>query len=160
MTTRSAVPGSGAKEVSGNAGGENRELLDESGPRELRLLLIEDSSLLRSRLIGMLEVPGVINVQEWAETERDAAARIDSAEFDVLVVDVELKQGSGISVIRHARKAYAGRKQPLIVVLTNYALPTVQQRCMSAGADVFLDKMQQFDELRPIIERYGRERGN
>lgn len=160
MTIRSAFPGSGPKEVSGNAGVENRELLDESRPRELRLLLIEDSSLLRSRLIGMLEVPGIINVKEWAETERDAAARIDADEFDVLVVDVELKQGSGISVIRHARKAYAGRKQPLIVVLTNYALPTVQQRCMSAGADVFLDKMQQFDELRPIIERYGRERGN
>lgn len=160
MTTRSANPGSDPKEGSENPGSDSHESLDHSGQSELRLLLIEDSSLLRSRLIGMLEVPGVINVKEWAETERDASARIDADEFDVLVVDVELKQGSGISVIRHARKAYAGRKQPLIVVLTNYALPTVQQRCMSAGADVFLDKMQQFDELRPIIERYGRERGN
>lgn len=129
-----------------------------SARHELRLLLIEDSTLLRNRLANMLTIPGVVRVAEWAETERDAISRIDGDEFDVLVVDVELKQGSGIAVIRHARKTYAGRHQPLIVVLTNYALPTVEQRCLNAGADHFLDKMQQFDELRPLIEDYVRER--
>ena len=125
---------------------------------ELRILLIEDSRLLRDRMIGMLTVPGVMQVTGTAETEREAIELIDSNEYDALVVDVELKQGSGITAIRRARQAFATRVQPLIVVLTNYSLPTVEQRCMDAGADHFLDKMQQFSQVRPLLER--RQRGD
>lgn len=123
-------------------------------PEELRVLLIEDSRLLRERLVGMLTVPGVMEVTGTAETESEAKQKIDANDYDVLVVDVELKQGSGIAAIRHARQSYADRTQPLIVVLTNYALPTVRQRCLTAGADHFLDKMQQFSELRPLLTRH------
>lgn len=119
----------------------------------LRILLIEDSRLLRDRLIGMLTVPGVLQVTGTAETEQEAIALLDTNDYDALVVDVELRQGSGIAAIRHARKAFATRGQPLIIVLTNYSLPTVEQRCMNAGADHFLDKMQQFAEVRPLLER-------
>lgn len=128
--------------------------------RELRVLLIEDSRLLRERLVGMLTVPGIMEVTGTAETETEAKDKIDANDYDVLVVDVELKQGSGIAAIRHARQSYAGRTQPLIVVLTNYALPTVRQRCMTAGADHFLDKMQQFGELRPLLTRHQTESGS
>lgn len=127
--------------------------------RELRVLLIEDSRLLRERLVNMLTVPGVMEVTGTAETENEAREKIDANDYDVLVVDVELKQGSGIAAIRHARQSFAGRTQPLIVVLTNYALPTVRQRCMTAGADHFLDKMQQFGELRPLLTRHQAEPG-
>ena len=121
---------------------------------ELRILLIEDSRLLRDRMIGMLTVPGVLKVTGTAETEQEAIGQIDAHDFDALVVDVELRQGSGIAAIRHARQSFAARTQPLIIVLTNYSLPTVEQRCMSAGADHFLDKMQQFAEVRPLLERH------
>lgn len=125
---------------------------------ELRILLIEDSRLLRDRMIGMLTVPGVLKVTGTAETEQEAIGLIDAHDYDALVVDVELKQGSGIAAIRHARRAFAARSQPLIIVLTNYSLPTIEQRCMSAGADHFLDKMQQFAQVRPLLER--RQRGD
>jgi len=62
---------------------------------ELRILLIEDSRLLRDRMIGMLTVPGVMQVTGTAETEREAIELIDSNEYDALVVDVELKQANG-----------------------------------------------------------------
>jgi CheY-like chemotaxis protein len=35
--------------------------------------------------------------------------------------------------------------------LTNYDLPTVRERCMAAGADHFLDKMREIDQLMPIL---------
>jgi len=38
-----------------------------------------------------------------------------------------------------------------IIVLTNYDLPTVRERCMQAGADHFLDKMREIDQLIPIL---------
>ncbi|MEO7774447.1 MAG: response regulator transcription factor [Steroidobacteraceae bacterium] len=126
--------------------------------REKRLLLIEDSALLRERLTSMLTVPGTMRVAASAETESEAIEKLSSGEYDVLIVDVELRQGSGINVIRQARRAYEGKRQPLVIVLTNYSLPTVRERCMAAGADYFLDKMQQFAEVRALIETAVRPR--
>jgi CheY-like chemotaxis protein len=65
-----------------------------------------------------------------------------------------LRPGSGIGVIRQAR----ARNRPTqdgghvwIIVLTNYDLPTVRERCLAAGADHFLDKMREIDQLMPIL---------
>jgi CheY-like chemotaxis protein len=128
---------------------------DDAGGRppssaELRILLIEDSILLQERLTEMLTVPGVMRVVASAATEREALEQIDSDRYDVLLVDVELREGSGIAAISHARRVY-GKRQPLIIVLTNYALPAVKQRCFAAGANYFLDKMRQFQDVKPLI---------
>lgn len=122
---------------------------------EQRLLLIEDSALLRERLTAMLTVPGLMQVAASADTEGAAVAHIRADHFDVLIVDVELREGSGINVIRAAR-GLDGARRTLIIVLTNYSLPAVRERCMAAGADFFLDKMEQFSELRPLIESAAR----
>lgn len=122
-----------------------------AGSRELRILLIEDSALLQKRLTELLTEQGVMQVTATAATERDAVHQIDTGTFDVLLVDVELREGTGLGAIAHARKTYARDRQPLIIVLTNYPLPAVRDRCLAAGADHFLDKMRQFQEVRPLI---------
>ncbi len=137
------VPGAGLQS------GKEGDGLDGQG-REIRILLIEDSVLLQERLTEMLTQRGVMRVTGTAATEREARERIDSGVYDVLLVDVELREGSGIGAITHARAHYTSR-QPLIIVLTNYPLPAVRTRCLAAGADHFLDKMRQFQEVRPLI---------
>ncbi len=125
-------------------------------PQELRLLLIEDSPLLQSRLKTRLDVPGAMRVQAIVDSATAAKAEIDHSAYDVLIVDVELKEGSGIEVIRHARRRFGPAAPPLIIVLTNYALPVVEARCREAGADFFLDKMRQFSEVKSTIDRWHR----
>jgi CheY-like chemotaxis protein len=120
-------------------------------PDELRILLIEDSRPIQERLAEMLSVPGLMHIAGSAATEKEALEQIDAAEFDVLLVDVELRQGSGIGAIRHARDHYPESRQPLIIVLTNYPLPAVRRHCFDAGADHFLDKMHQFQDVRALI---------
>lgn len=119
--------------------------------RELRILLIEDSRPIKERLTAMLTETGVMRIAGAAATENEARACIDEDEFDVLLVDVELQQGSGIGAIRHARQHYRPGRQPLIVVLTNYPLPAIRSRCLEAGADHFLDKMHQFQDVKALI---------
>ena len=123
-------------------------------PLELRILLVEDSARLRIRLAEMLTTPGLARVAAMAATEAEAIEQIASMDFDVLIVDVELQAGSGINVVKQARSRWPTPRKPLIIVLTNYALPTVKQRCLAAGADYFLDKMRQFDQLQPLIAGY------
>src|SRR4051812_26297407 len=123
--------------------------------KPLRILLVEDSPLLRGRLENMLSQHAAFKVTGLAAAEAEAIEKLDSVPYDAIVVDVELRPGSGIGVIRQAR---ARNKDPKdgghvwIIVLTNYDLPTVRERCMQAGADHFLDKMREIDQLIPILQ--------
>jgi len=119
--------------------------------RELRILLVEDSAPLQVRLVELLTHPGQMQVTGVADTESGALDLIQSQQFDVMVVDVELRQGSGISVVRRTRAGHDQPPFPLIIILTNYNLASVRERCLAAGADHFLDKMREFERLYPLI---------
>ncbi|MEO8125812.1 MAG: response regulator [Bryobacteraceae bacterium] len=97
----------------------DRVTLGVAAPGELRILLIEDSDRIRQRLTAMLTVPGQMRAVAAAATESESRAQIEAGQYDALLVDVELKQGSGIGAIRHARHFYPVARQPLIIVLTN-----------------------------------------
>jgi CheY-like chemotaxis protein len=148
--TGTAVPAAGVSVLSGNDSTSSPEAF----ANEAKLLLIEDSPLLQVRLQRHLETSGAVRVAGIADSAPAAVQSIDSDSFDVLIVDVELKKGSGIDVIRHARSHYPADRQPLIIVLTNYALPEVEIRCRRAGADHFLDKMRHFSDLLPLIRQW------
>jgi CheY-like chemotaxis protein len=122
--------------------------------KPLRILLVEDSPLLRGRLENMLSQHAAFKVTGLAAAETEAVEKLDTVPYDVIVVDVELRPGSGIGVIRQARSRNKDAKEGghvWIIVLTNYDLPTVRERCMQAGADHFLDKMREIDQLIPIL---------
>jgi len=123
--------------------------------KPLRILLVEDSPLLRGRLENMLSQHAAFKVTGLAAAESEAIEKLDSVPYDAIVVDVELRPGSGIGVIRQARSRNKDAKESgshvWIIVLTNYDLPTVRERCMQAGADHFLDKMREIDQLIPIL---------
>src|SRR3954465_10534930 len=68
--------------------------------KPLRILLVEDSPLLRGRLENkLLQQPG-FKVTGLAAAEAEAIEKLDTVPYDVIVVDVELRPGSGIGVIR------------------------------------------------------------
>lgn len=125
--------------------------------KPLRILLVEDSPLLRGRLENMLSQHAAFKVTGLAAAEAEAVEKLDTVPYDAIVVDVELRPGSGIGVIRQARARNKDGKEGKegghvwIIVLTNYDLPTVRERCMQAGADHFLDKMREIDQLIPIL---------
>lgn len=136
-----------------NIGGAPRK--NGSPGKPLRILLVEDSPLLRGRLENMLSQHAAFKVTGLAAAEAEAIEKLDTVPYDVIVVDVELRPGSGIGVIRQARSrnkdSKDGGSHVWIIVLTNYDLPTVRERCMQAGADHFLDKMREIDQLIPIL---------
>ena len=124
--------------------------------KPLRILLVEDSPLLRSRLESMLSQYAAFKVTGLASAEAEAVQKLETVPYDAIVVDVELRPGSGIGVIRSARAQQPRQgngDHVWIIVLTNYDLPTVRERCMAAGADHFLDKMREIDQLMPILHQ-------
>lgn len=126
-------------------------MAESEDSQERRILLIEDSDVLRRRLVDLLSEPGRLNVVSQAATQDEACSRLHEGPFDVLVVDIELAEGNGVAVIRQARQLFEPESQPLIVVLTNYASDFVRDHCFAAGADYFLDKMRDIARLKPIV---------
>ena len=82
----------------------------------------------------------------WAEGEREAIDWLcnDSNDWDLVIVDLFLKQGNGLGVVAACRSRASGKR---LVVLTNYATPAVRERCMALGADAVFDKSNDIEKL-------------
>ena len=110
----------------------------------LNTFLVEDSLMIREELIGALEELAPIEVVATAEDENSAVDWLLHHPCDLVVIDVFLKSGSGVGVLRRAREM--DRKMTL-VVLTNYATPTMRHACLDLGATKVFDKSTELDEL-------------
>ena len=70
---------------------------------------------------------------------------------DVVILDIRMPDGSGIDVLQTIKQ---GEPAPAVIVLTNYPYPAYRQKCLQAGADFFLDKSTEFDQIPELIERH------
>ncbi|HXD40882.1 MAG TPA: response regulator [Ramlibacter sp.] len=111
---------------------------------QLKTYIIEDNATIRENLIGTLEELASIEALGWAETENEAKGWLGRHQWDLAVVDLFLKQGSGLAVLEACR-ARAPRQH--VVVLSNYATPDMRQRCAQLGADAVFDKSNEIEAL-------------
>jgi DNA-binding NarL/FixJ family response regulator len=116
----------------------------------LRVFVVEDSELIRTRIIENVRSMGQFEVVGFAESENEAIASITSLRPDIVVTDIQLKEGSGIEVVRQVR-AHPYAPRPRIYVLTNYAFPEYKRQCSVAGADEFFDKSSEYDRFLSLM---------
>lgn len=119
---------------------------------KLRTFIIEDSPVIRENLIATLEELVALEVIGYAEGELDALRWLHDRgdDCDLCIVDIFLKQGSGLGVLRALQDE---GHPPRRVVLSNYATPDVRSRCLELGADRVFDKSNQIDALIGYCER-------
>jgi DNA-binding NarL/FixJ family response regulator len=112
----------------------------------LRVYLIEDSPIIRANLIDTLEELAPIKVVGSAESEDDAVEWMGThtQDWDMLIIDIFLKSGSGMSVLRRMKERGERRKA---VVFSNYATSDIKRRCIELGADEVYDKSNEIDAL-------------
>ena len=114
---------------------------------ELRTYIVEDNATIRENLSGTLEELACIRSMGWSETENDAKAWLSARpqpEWDLAIVDLFLKQGSGLGVLEACRTRRTGQR---VVVLSNYATADMRRRCTQLGADAVFDKSNEIDAL-------------
>ncbi len=119
---------------------------------KLRVIIVEDSAIIRARLAETLaEIPNVEIVGQ-VETEADALSLLRQSRWDAAVLDLQLKQGTGLGVL----KSLAHGMRPAntkIIVFTNYAFPQYRDRSLSLGADYFFDKAREFHRVREVLHQ-------
>jgi two-component system OmpR family response regulator len=112
----------------------------------LKTYIVEDNPTIRENLIGTLEELARIDAVGTAETENEGKAWLteNSGDWDLAIVDLFLKQGSGLGVLAACRDRPSRQK---VVVLSNYATADIRQRCTQLGVDAVFDKSNEIDAL-------------
>jgi len=115
-------------------------------PGTLNCFLVEDSTLIRENLVATLQEMLDLEVVGWAEDEAGAMRWLhdEAVPCDILIIDLFLKRGSGLSLLPKARLLQPEAK---LIVLSNYATADMRQRCEQLGADRVFDKSSELDEL-------------
>jgi DNA-binding NarL/FixJ family response regulator len=118
----------------------------------LRTYIVEDSPLIRENLVATLEELVPVEVVGTAEDESTAVQWLTrpGSLFDLLIVDIFLKSGSGLGVLRTAKSLGNGHKT---VVLSNYATQDMRRKCTELGADRVFDKSHDIDALMTYCAR-------
>ena len=113
---------------------------------KLKTYIVEDNATIRENLIGTLEELACVQSVGIAETEDDGKAWLTSntAQWDLAIVDLFLRQGSGLGVLAACRTRQPHQR---VVVLSNYATPDVRVRCAQLGVDAVFDKSNEIDAL-------------
>ncbi|MCE4063169.1 response regulator [Pandoraea sputorum] len=123
----------------------------------LKVLLIEDSAVIRESLSEALGSSGMLEVTGVAETADDAVRTLENDSFDAVIVDIQLRRGSGMDVLSYLHSR--GMLEKLMaIVLTNYALATYRKRCQQLGVQHFFDKSLEFDEVIRVLDDFANER--
>lgn len=135
-------------------------IVDKAGfarERPLSVLLIEDSPLIRRSLVEAIDASGELRVMAWADTPESAIALLASQRFDAVIVDLQLKRGSGVEVLAYLQRT-GMTESTFAAVLTNHALPAYRERCLQYGVRHFFDKSLEFDRVLDALHHYARER--
>ena len=103
-----------------------------------RVLVVDDSRLMRMGLIRALQQLGVRDISE-AGNGREALARLQVDAFDVMLLDVEMPEMSGIELLLAMKQDAGVSHVPVIVISSSEQIETAV-RCIEAGADDFLPK--------------------
>ena len=117
----------------------------------ITVFIADDSLVVREHLVTMLdELPRIVIVGQ-AENVAEAINGILELRPDIVILDIRMPGGSGIDVLQTIKQ---DKPVPVVIVLTNYPYPAYRQKCLQAGADFFLDKSTEFDQIPGLFERY------
>ena len=116
----------------------------------MKVLIVDDSAILRERLEGMLsEMPKVETISQ-AKGSLEALESLHKVKPDIVILDIQMPGGSGIGLLQEMKK---GNRPPQIIVLTNQSYPQYRRKCLDAGADFFFDKSTEFDKVFETLEK-------
>jgi two-component system KDP operon response regulator KdpE len=126
------------------------------GPAALRLLLVDDHEpsrmLIRAILARSPDPEMVGSTLVEAGSLDQARAELKAGPFDIVLLDVQLPDGSGLSLLRDL----PAPPRPAVIALTGGVLPAQRAAALDAGCDAFLDKPFRADDLLALLARLGR----
>lgn len=109
-----------------------------------RTYIVEDSSTIRENLAETLKELAQVEFVGATETEHEAKRWLAGNDWDLAIIDLFLREGSGLNVLQAVRRK---RPEQRILVLSNHSSRDVRWRCKQLGADAVFDKSTELEAL-------------
>lgn len=122
----------------------------------MKLLIVDDSDILRGRLVEILsEIEGLEIVGEQ-KTSIKVVDVVESLKPDVVILDIRMPGENGISLLEAIKK---GKSPPIVIMFTNYPYLQYRKKCMDLDADFFFYKAIEFEKLVKLINKLASTEG-
>jgi len=141
---RSDAPPSGLPEGSSDARSTSL-----AAPHAARVLVVEDNENNVVLLSDFLTSEGYEVVV--ARTGTEGVARAESAEFDVILMDVQMPEMDGFEATRRIRRL-PKHHRTAIIALTSFAMPGDRDKCLAAGMTDYMAKPISLRALAQLIK--------
>ena len=114
--------------------------------RPLKVFVIEDDAVVRNLVFESLREISGVEVLFYADNEIAATNWLSSNDgaWDLAVVDLHLKQGSGVGALNWCTTR---RTNQHVVVLSSQLTEEVRRKCMDLRADAVFEKGTQMNEF-------------
>jgi DNA-binding NarL/FixJ family response regulator len=116
----------------------------------MKLLIVEDSINIRESLRKFIShIEGITIVGE-AEDEEYAIELVIKNLPDIIVLDIDLKEGNGFNVLKKVKEMSSSI---IVAIFSNYAANSYRERALKENADYFFDKNLELDMLIDILKK-------
>ncbi len=125
----------------------------------VRTYIVEDNPTIRENLVGTLREVARVDPIGQAESEAEGMHWLtrNPSQWDLAIIDLFLKDGTGFRVLEACRDRHPMQK---MVVLSNYATPEMRRKCALLGADAVFDKATEVEDLIDFCVRQRQARFN
>jgi DNA-binding NtrC family response regulator len=114
----------------------------------LKVFLLDDEPIVGKRLKPALTKIGC--EVEAFEDSREALARMDQMDFDIVITDIRMDEVDGIEILERVHQRLPRTR---VIMITGYTMMTLARKAMEKGAFDFIAKPIKPDDLRRVVAR-------
>lgn len=122
---------------------------------ELSLLVVDDSDLIRKRLVDLLGESEFIKTIMVANNSEDALSIYRNKLPDIVILDIRIPGDNGIKTLEKMKDS---DQRPIIIMFTNYPYEQYKKKCFDLGADYFFSKSDDFGKISDLCSQIAYEK--
>lgn len=117
----------------------------------VKVYVVEDSDAICERIVRMVNEVKNMDVVGMSDAVQGAIRGIERSHPDVVILDIQLLDGNGLTVLQYVKKTTPTIK---VIVLTNFNSDQYRTLAEGYGADAFLDKSNDFLQIPGLLRSW------
>lgn len=118
---------------------------------KMTVLIVDDSPLIIAKIVELLEDIEAITSVKTCGTYSDAVDMIDTYRPLLVLLDINLPDKNGIELLRYIK---SNLPKIIVIMVTNQSSEYYKKLCFKMGADHFVDKSKDFEQLTSLVTSF------